>query len=141
MNAVTAVLPRQENMMTSLTKEQIAGTDSRTKAKSAKKNAKRTEHAGSVLPIKARSSQKSHQKSGIKPYATPKSSGPGGKTAKVLGLLRRPKGATLNELMKVTGWQPHSVRGFISGTLGKRMGLSVASTKDQSGDRRYSLPR
>src|SRR5450631_4280405 len=43
----------------------------------------------------------------------------GSKAAKVLELLKRPDGATLQELMKATGWQAHSLRGFISGTLGK----------------------
>ena len=61
------------------------------------------------------------------------------KTAKVLDLLKRPGGATAKELMKVTGWQPHSVRGFLSGTLGKRMGLIVSSTKYEDGERTYSV--
>jgi hypothetical protein len=41
--------------------------------------------------------------------------------------------------MKATGWQAHSVRGFISAVLGKKMGLTVASTKAPDGERRYSL--
>jgi Protein of unknown function (DUF3489) len=63
----------------------------------------------------------------------------GSKTAKVLDLLKRPGGVTSKELMKVTGWQPHSVRGFLSGTIGKKMGLTVASTKGEDGERTYSV--
>jgi uncharacterized protein DUF3489 len=63
----------------------------------------------------------------------------GSKTAKFLDLLRRSGGATSADLMKATGWQAHSVRGFISGVLGKKMGLKVASTKVEDGGRRYSL--
>jgi hypothetical protein len=46
---------------------------------------------------------------------------------------------TSKELMKATGWQPHSVRGFLSGTIGKKMGLSVMSTKSEDGERSYSI--
>ena len=63
----------------------------------------------------------------------------GSKTAKVLELLKRRGGVTMKELMKATGWLPHSVRGFISGTVGKKMGLSVESTKAEEGDRTYSV--
>ena len=63
----------------------------------------------------------------------------GSKTAMVLELLQRPSGATSKELMKVTGWQPHSVRGFLSGTIGKKMGLTVTSTKGEDGERSYSV--
>ena len=61
------------------------------------------------------------------------------KNAIVLALLRQPTGATLNELMKATGWQAHSVRGFLSGTLGKKMGLKVDSSKRPDGERSYSV--
>ena len=61
----------------------------------------------------------------------------GSKTAQILALLEKPKGATVAELMKATGWQAHSVRGFISGTLGKKMSLKVDSSKRQDGERVY----
>jgi hypothetical protein len=63
----------------------------------------------------------------------------GSKTEKVLELLKRPGGVTAKELMKATGWQPHSVRGFLSGTVGKKMGLAVTSTKGENGERSYSV--
>jgi Protein of unknown function (DUF3489) len=63
----------------------------------------------------------------------------GSKTAQILELLKRPGGVTSKELMKVTGWQPHSVRGFLSGTVGKKMGLAVVSTKGEDGERSYSV--
>ena len=63
----------------------------------------------------------------------------GSKAAKVLALLERPTGATLKELMKATGWQPHSIRGFLSGTIRKKMGLALESTKNAEGDRSYSV--
>ena len=61
------------------------------------------------------------------------------KTAQVLDLLKRPGGATLKDIMAATNWQAHSVRGFISGTLGKKMGLPVLSEKSEEGERVYSI--
>ena len=63
----------------------------------------------------------------------------GSKAAKILDMLKRPGGATSKELQKASGWQPHSVRGFLSGTVGKKMGLTVVSTKSEAGERTYSL--
>ena len=71
----------------------------------------------------------------------PASAREGSKKAEVLELLRRRGGCTLAEIMKATDWQAHTVRGFISGTLGKKMGLTVASTKSDSGERTYSVTR
>ena len=51
----------------------------------------------------------------------------GSKKARVLSLLSQPEGVTLKELMKATGWQAHSVRGFLSGSLSKKMGLQIRS--------------
>ena len=66
---------------------------------------------------------------------------PGSKTAKVLDLVKRSGGATLKQLMKATGWQAHSVRGFLSGTLGKKMGLKIESSKTNDGERVYCLAK
>jgi hypothetical protein len=63
----------------------------------------------------------------------------GTKTAKILALLKRPGGASLDQLRKATGWQAHSVRGFLSGTLKKKMGLRVASNKLEGGHRTYRI--
>jgi hypothetical protein len=61
------------------------------------------------------------------------------KTAKVLAMLRRTEGATLQQIMSFTSWQAHSVRGFVSGTLGKKLHLTVVSAKGEDGQRRYSI--
>jgi Protein of unknown function (DUF3489) len=63
----------------------------------------------------------------------------GSKTSTILGLMKHSGGATLKEIMEASGWQAHSVRGFISGTLGKKMGLTVISTKSEDGERSYSI--
>jgi len=59
----------------------------------------------------------------------------------VLDLLRRPKGATMAEIAKATDWQNHSIRGFISGNLTKKMGLTVESTKNEAGERTYKIAK
>ena len=61
------------------------------------------------------------------------------KKAIVLELLRRKEGATLAEIMSQTAWQPHSIRGFLSGSIVKKMGLSLESTKNEQGERRYRV--
>ena len=63
----------------------------------------------------------------------------GSKTAKIVDLLKRPGGVTLKELVKATGWQSHSVRGFLSGTVGKKMGTPVESSRRGDGERAYRI--
>jgi hypothetical protein len=63
----------------------------------------------------------------------------GSKKAIVLDMLKRPEGATLKDIMAATSWQAHSVRGFISGSLGKKMGLTVESFKRPDGVRAYKV--
>ncbi len=54
-------------------------------------------------------------------------------------MLRRPQGATMVELMQATGWQSHSVRGFLSGAIAKKMALKVRSGQRADGVRVYSV--
>ena len=112
-------------------------TETAPETKATKKAAAGARRA-SVAPAKPKAGKK----------ATPKKKAPksarndareGSKTATILDLLKRSGGATAKELLKATGWQPHSLRGFISGTLGKKMGLTVTSTKGEDGERSYSL--
>ena len=63
----------------------------------------------------------------------------GSKKAIVLDMLKRPAGATLADIMAATSWQAHSVRGFISGSLSKNMGLQIESSKRENGERVYSI--
>ena len=63
-----------------------------------------------------------------------------GKGATIVELLRRKEGATLADLTKATGWQPHSVRGFLSAQqVGKKLGLKLKSSKREDGQRVYQI--
>jgi hypothetical protein len=66
----------------------------------------------------------------------------GSKTSKVIDLLKREGGVTLAEIMKKMGWQEHTTRALMSagGSLAKKHGLTVISTKGENGERVYSLP-
>jgi len=55
------------------------------------------------------------------------------KQATIITMLKRPKGATLDELVKATGWQRHSVHGTLCGVLKKRLGLKVVAELSDHG--------
>jgi uncharacterized protein DUF3489 len=62
------------------------------------------------------------------------------KGAKILDLIGRARGGTLTEIMKVTKWQAHSVRGFLS-TTAKKHGLKIESAKSEAGERTYKIAK
>jgi Protein of unknown function (DUF3489) len=139
-DVVTAVITAKgESIMTSTPE-----TGTSPAATAGEPKATRKGHAGArrahVAPAKAKSAKKAKAtKKAPKAAKKEGAARDGSKAAKIIDLLKRPDGATLAEIMKAAGWQAHSVRGFISGTLGKKMGLTVESTKGENGERSYSI--
>ena len=58
---------------------------------------------------------------------------PGGKLGIIADILKRPEGATLEQLMDATAWQAHSIRGAMSGSLTKKHGITIVSEKTDAG--------
>ena len=132
------------------TLEAQAAPNTETQEPKAPTKAKGAKQARRVAPAKPKSNKKGKAPKAAKQAAKapkkatkPKAEGvrEGSKTATVLALIQRAKGATLAEIMDATSWQAHSVRGFVSGTLGKKMGLTVNSEKREDGTRVYSIAK
>jgi hypothetical protein len=73
------------------------------------------------------------------PPVQPPVEGPVTKHAQLLQLLNRPEGASIEDMMQATQWQQHSVRGFLAGTVKKKMGLPLTSSKAEGDVRRYRI--
>ena len=70
--------------------------------------------------------------------AKPENANPGSKQSRVIAMLQSPAGATIAAMMKATGWQQHSVRGFLAGVVRKRLKLKLDSRK-VDGNRIYQI--
>ena len=94
-----------------------------------------TPHVGAQLPEAGSKRDRSARRAQCDPPGTRD----GSKKAEILVLLRRKGGATRAEIMRATEWQARSVRGFLSGALRKKMGLTVGSVKREDGERVYTI--
>jgi hypothetical protein len=74
-----------------------------------------------------------------KPKRAPRRKREGTKLALLIEMLRRPEGATIDQIADKTGWLRHSIRGAISGALKKKLGLTVTSEKVEGGERTYRI--
>ena len=110
----------------------------------ADRKAKGSAQAAKGAPAKAKATKKAttakaapKAKKGAKAQET---AGPraGSKTAQVVAMLQRKNGATLPEIMDQTGWQKHTVRGFMAGAM-KKAGYTVESFKSDQGERTYRI--
>jgi hypothetical protein len=61
------------------------------------------------------------------------------KQSMLIDMLKRDEGASISQIVEATGWQPHTVRGAISGALKKKLGFTIESTKLDNGDRLYRI--
>ena len=121
--------------MTQVEATNEAGTESSTQE--AKPKATRAPHKPHVAPKKGNAARKATPPKAAKRDA--KGAREGSKKATILELVNRKAGATLDELVKATGWNSDSVRGFISGQLGKKMKLKIDSHKREDGQRVYHI--
>jgi hypothetical protein len=113
------------------------------RAKAAQKGGTKKAHTGTRSATQAKRTPKTAK--GRSPARTPAvaptrgKSREGTKQAEMIALLRRPEGATIDEIVAATGWQKHTVRGAISGALKKKLGLDVTSEKVEGRGRVYRI--
>jgi len=110
---------KEEIMPKSKKKSVIVNKDINKKPKISRKNTK-SDKSNRLTPTKSHSTGKKPEKQDSK-------------QSKIITLLERPEGATIEELISATGWQKHSVRGVISGALKKKLGLPVTHYKETRG--------
>ena len=115
-----------------------------TAKKSPARTTKSTRKAAAPATIASKATAKaaratSKAKASSKPKPAPEPTPAGTKQSQLISLLSSPAGATLEQMTTLTGWQPHSVRGVISGALRKRLQLNVTCVRGTDGVRVYRI--
>jgi len=121
---VTTAERSKEKPMSTIDSENISKPVPEAQTKVRRKPAKKAKGAKKSPPAK-------------KAAGKPKSDG-SNKKAEVIAMMKRAKGATLAEIMSATGWQKHTVRGFVS-ILGSKGGEKIESSKNAGGERTYKI--
>ena len=120
--------------LTLLTRQELRTRSSRTK-RQRRSNAKKAAQNSEGAETATRRKGAVGSRNGTKP-----ASGKQTKQQTCLDLLGRREGATIEDLEEATGWQKHSVRGFLAGAVKKKLGLTLVSEKPDAGPRRYRIP-
>jgi Tfp pilus assembly protein PilX len=100
--------------------------------------AKATKKRTAGKPSKAGSRHSRKKSTSVRKAAEQAERRPNTKQSRAIAMLRSTKGASLDALMEATGWQQHSVRGFLAGVIRKRLGLDLESSK-MDGSRVYRI--
>ena len=127
MNVTTANRGKEKTMNTDMVNQETSGTQ---ESPSPKSKAKR---------VSSKKGKPAAKKEARSKKPTRKAKGDSGnKRAEVIAMMKRAKGATLAEIMRTTGWQAHTVRGFVS-ILGSKGGEKIKSAKNDAGERAYYI--
>jgi len=135
-----ATVPTEKASSTKSAREKKAAPKATKSAPKGKKSAKPAAAKKGTTADKRAAAKPERTERTAKSERTAKASAPrvASKGAQILEMIGQGKGATLAEIMKATGWQAHSVRGFIS-TVGKKHNVKIESSKNESGDRLYRI--
>jgi hypothetical protein len=109
------------------------GASQKKDAPKAKKSAKGAKAKAAAPKKESKPARRTPAQKGANPECT-------NKKAEVIAMMKRAKGVTLAEIMEATGWQKHTVRGFVS-ILGSKGGQKVESSKSASGERTYRITK
>ena len=93
----------------------------------------------SAHKAKSATTTKKLRKAAERSEAIPQTKRANSKQVDVIEMLRQPQGSTISAIMKATGWQSHSVRGFFAGVVRKKLSLALKSEKPRDGDRIYRI--